>query len=363
MEKVIFVSDYPNFHQLGLWDEFIKNDVDFIFLATDHISEERKKMHYEELTRPYIKQSSDYSFDQLKEMLTSANSVILGHISDKRIYKACKKVKRIYFNNEHFLKKWKSTNFLVYLKRIYLLHFYLRKAEKFALCNSYYAGKEYHRFLLKKDHIFNFGYFPALDIKERSSINFNALFSGRCLDWKRPDLAIDGMNALIKLTNNKNRFVGEGPYLDESHKHAKKLGCESKIKWHNFLSHDELLKEMESNCIYLFTSNHQEGWGVVLNEALSRGNIVIANRKAGSTKTLIKDGVNGFIFNGTKRDLLKVITMVTKLENDKLLNISKEANKTISDLYNNKIAASRLFNLLSTGKTYESGPVSIWNAK
>lgn len=353
MQKVVFVSNYPNFHQLGLWDEFIKNDVDFLFLATEHISEERKAMHYEELSRPYIKYTDDLSLDELNKVLQSADEVIVGHIGDKRVYKALKNVKKIYFNNEHFIKEFKLTNFIVYLKRIYLLHFYLRKIDKYALCNSYYAGKEYRKFFLKRSHILKFGYFPELKIEERTEINHDVLFSGRCLDWKRPDLAINGFNSFINC-GGKATFVGEGPYLGKTHSISSKLGIKEKIIWKPFLTHEELMQEMQNNSFYLFTSNREEGWGVVLNEALSNGMIVVANKNAGATNILIEDGVNGFIFNGSKKDLFRVINRINKMDTKQLLKISHNASNCIQERFNNVIAANRLFKLLN-GASFEDG--------
>lgn len=356
----MFVSDYPNFHQLGLWDEFVKNEVDFLFLATDHISEERKSMHYEELTRDYIKQSSDFNFDHLKEILCGADSVILGHVADKRIYKASKGCKKIYFNNEHFLKKHKLSNILVYLKRIYLLHFYYRKSNKYALCNSYYAGKEYKSFFLKKTHIHNFGYFPKLDIVKKETFDNSVMFSARCLDWKMPLLALDGFKLFNQKLNSNLTYIGEGPFLNKTHTYAHDLNIFNNIEWKEFFPHDQLMNKMNDSTYYLFTSNHQEGWGVILNEALSKGMIVIANIKAGSTKLLVRNGYNGFTFNGSRKDLLKVIAKICLLSNEQLKEISNNATNSIKDIFNNVNASKNLYNLLINNKVAEEGPCSYW---
>ena len=47
---------------------------------------------------------------------------------------------------------------------------------------------------------------------------------------------------------------------------------------------------MEKSHIHLFTSNHLEGWGAVVNEAMNSGCAVVANREAGAVPYLIEHG-------------------------------------------------------------------------
>ena len=45
------------------------------------------------------------------------------------------------------------------------------------------------------------------------------------------------------------------------------------------------------------TSNQEEGWGVVVNEAMNSGCVVIGSNLAGSVPYLIENGKNGLIYN------------------------------------------------------------------
>ena len=53
---------------------------------------------------------------------------------------------------------------------------------------------------------------------------------------------------------------------------------------------------MRNHDIFIFTSDRQEGWGAVLNEAMDSGSTVVASDAIGSSPFLIKDGQNGFLF-------------------------------------------------------------------
>ena len=54
---------------------------------------------------------------------------------------------------------------------------------------------------------------------------------------------------------------------------------------------------MAKSDIFIFTSDKNEGWGVVLNEAMSSACAVVANKAIGSVPFLIKDGLNGFTYS------------------------------------------------------------------
>ena len=58
---------------------------------------------------------------------------------------------------------------------------------------------------------------------------------------------------------------------------------------------------MKKHHIYCLTSDKNEGWGAVLNEAMSSGCCPVSSIEAGATPYLVKDGVNGFSFDLKKK--------------------------------------------------------------
>lgn len=119
---------------------------------------------------------------------------------------------------------------------------------------------------------------------------------------------------------------------------------------------------MEKCHIHLFTSNHLEGWGAVLNEAMNSGCAVIANVEAGGAPFLIQNGKNGLIYDGTYGDFA---AKVRKLLEDKqeIKRLGKEAYKTIAQSWNAGHAAKELLRFcddMQRGRIIpaEEGPLS-----
>ena len=126
---------------------------------------------------------------------------------------------------------------------------------------------------------------------------------------------------------------------------------------------DKVRRRMEEANIFLFTSNMQEGWGAVLNEAMNSGCACIASHAIGSTGFLIEHEKNGFVYrDGDNDDLyVKVNKLIENKELREKININ--AYKTITELWNAEEAARRFLILcecLEKGKEtpFETGPCS-----
>ena len=102
---------------------------------------------------------------------------------------------------------------------------------------------------------------------------------------------------------------------------------------------------MEKAQIFLVTSDRNEGWGAVVNEAMNSCCSVIANHAAGAVPYLIQNGSNGFIYKDGDIDELfdKVIWLLTHESFRRQM--GKEAYLTIINQWNAKTAASRLLTL------------------
>lgn len=69
---------------------------------------------------------------------------------------------------------------------------------------------------------------------------------------------------------------------------------------------------MEKSSIYLFTSDYNEGWGAVLNEAMNSGCAVLANHAIGAVPFMMKDGLNGRVYqNGRLDEMYSLLRSMT----------------------------------------------------
>ena len=122
---------------------------------------------------------------------------------------------------------------------------------------------------------------------------------------------------------------------------------------------------MEKAGIFLFTSDRQEGWGAVLNEAMNSGCAVVASDAIGSVPYLVKDRENGLVYHsGSVDELLeKVIWLLDCPEQQRRL--GENACRTITELWNAQVAAERFIQLAQaildgdpSPELFQEGPCS-----
>ena len=83
---------------------------------------------------------------------------------------------------------------------------------------------------------------------------------------------------------------------------------EDVCKFHDPIAPAEVLAYMRRSDVYAFPSTRAEGWGVVANEALSEGCILVANRQVGAAPMLIRNGETGFMHeNGNVNQFVRII--------------------------------------------------------
>ena len=121
---------------------------------------------------------------------------------------------------------------------------------------------------------------------------------------------------------------------------------------------------MEQSEILLFTSDRNEGWGAVLNEAMNSGCVAIASHIIGSVPFLLKHKENGLIYqDGDENSLFDNIRWL--LDNpDERRRLGESAYITMVTEWNAEEASKRLVQLINelfdTGKTdlFTDGPCS-----
>lgn len=368
--RVIYVSNFLNFHQTVFWDEFIKNpDVDFVFLSTvDHSSERAKAV----LDRPYGAKSYSLSDIELKTLLHSSDVLIVGACNDKRIFRELPRYHGILFHNsEHYWKSYRSLLGLAKrIGRMFEIRRRYRKTPPFFLANSSRLRQEMVSWRILKQNrlVFRFGYYPPVNVltPKKWSEKKDFVFVGRILKWKRPEHSIAALDyvRVKKGIDFSLTFYGEGEYINKLKKSAARSPSSSNISFRGFISHDEVISAFNDAACFVFSSNKQEGWGAVLNEAMSCGVIVFASSEAGASKYLIQDGINGYLYRDIS-DLYQKIDLFFSLPAKEKQLISINAQKTISDLWNEKTASARLFAVLHSIRnnepfdSFSQGPLSI----
>ena len=374
--KVVFFSNYFNHYQRSLSDA-IYNIIgdDFCFIETEERDEKRVKLGWNFDNIPsYVKQSyvSANAMNECKDLILSADVAITGS-ADATLEKLRLETGKLTFKYSERLNKPMEGNWKKPLRTIKNFFKYHKYENLYLLCASAYVSYDFGKSGLFKNKAYKWGYFPALkkyeDVNELMSHKKTGsiVWAARLLDWKHPGILIDVAERLKNTGYNdfKINIVGSGELEDNIRTRVKEKHLETYVELCGAMSPEKVREYMENAQIFLFTSDFNEGWGCVLNEAMNSACAVVASHAAGSTPYLIHDHENGFIYKSGDLDELyeKVKTL---LDNRKMSDgFGKNAYETMLNTWNANVAAERflcmakkLLNKENVNKLYNEGPLS-----
>lgn len=218
-----------------------------------------------------------------------------------------------------------------------------------------FAAKDMRLLAGAKTSMWRWGYLTELPKSKKiknsqsSSDPLSILWLGRMVKLKRVDLLIETLASL----QNEGRYfkltlVGNGPERKKLEKLASKLLYENSYVFNDFIPSTEVLAFMSNFDIYVLPSNAYEGWGSVVNEAMSVGCAVIASDKTGAGATLIDSGVNGLLFkSGSKKSLYNALNEF--FTNPEMVDkFGTAGQRTIETEWNPESAAIKLFAFAQT---------------
>lgn len=366
---VVFFSNYLNHHQIPLCEAlYRKTQKEFRFVATSEMSDERKKLGYKSYDEePYLLDvnKSAENHELALKLGYEADIVIIGSAPDIYIEKRLADNKMTFRYSERFFRngKWRIIDPRVFLS-LYKHGIRYRNLNLYMLCASSYTAADCRFAYSYPQKTFKWGYFPA--VRRYGDFNnmvlqkepFSILWVGRFIKLKHPESTIRLARYLKKRQMNFSiTMIGSGPLVPEIEKQIQKYDLGGCIKIIGAMSTEDVRTYMESARIFLFTSDKCEGWGAVVNEAMNSGCIVIANRKIGSVPYLIRNGINGFWYNGTQRDLNNKVEK--QLSNPSVFDkIPFNAYNTIIQEWNAEIAADRLLVLAESLRKNKLSPFS-----
>lgn len=372
--KVVFVSNYFNHHQKPFCEEMYRRlGTNFTFISTTVMREERKRLGYSQNDTPeyvLLSYESEEKYNNALTLINDADVVIAGSAPNMMLLDRIRSGKLLVRYSEHLFKKEVS-----FLKKVYYSILF-RKKDLFRkgiymLCASAYTASDYESMGMYKKHTYKWGYFPDFreyDIDEllsRKKEN-TILWCGRFIDWKHPD---DAILLARKLRDEGYSFnlnmIGSGVMEAELKKIVDEFNLGNVVHFLGSMPPVQVRTYMEEAGIYLFTSDHQEGWGAVLNESMNSGCAVVASDAIGSVPYLLNDK-NGVTYeSGNIQMLYKKVKYLLNNPN-KQTSLGRHAYLTIESEWNPRIATDRLLTLLEhilykgiVPNLYKDGPCSI----
>lgn len=319
--KVAFYLNYLNHHQVAVTDAFYDLlGEDFSCICTQKPSPYELKGGDDYSTRAYCINATTCAehYEQALILARTADVCLFGAGSLEYAIERAKHNKRgLSFEiGERWLKKGLVNIFSPRLLRyLWYYHTLLKKKNLYKLCASAYAAEDQYKLLTFKDRCYKWGYFTVVDDLDIEILNktmssatdiVHIMWCARFLRWKHPEIPI---KLAARLREKGYKFVidmfGSGEELERMKVMAKKLGVTDVINFCGNKPNREILEEMRKHDMFLFTSDRNEGWGAVLNEAMANGCTAVGSDAIGAVPFLINDGVNGLIFESVNVDSLE----------------------------------------------------------
>ena len=338
----------------------------FRFVATEPVPNERLEMGYSNLeSAPYAVNSykDDASYQEAMRLGYESDVVIIGSAPDVFIEKRLAENKLTFRYSERFFKKFRWRFDPRAWRMRYKKDIRYRKKNLHMLCASAYTAPDCRFIFSYPNKTYKWGYFPVTETYESaehliSNKKKNSLlWVGRLIDWKHPEEAVFIAERLKKDgIDFELNIIGIGEMEQDLKELILSKELEQQVCLLGSMSPESVRNHMAQVDIYLFTSDRQEGWGAVLNEAMSSACAVVACREIGSVPFLITHGENGLIYD--KHGSNSLYHNVKSLIQDKQLRerLQKNAYDTIKNVWNADMATERLLRLIDCIQKGEQTP-------
>ena len=208
------------------------------------------------------------------------------------------------------------------------------------ICNIFFP------FRFKKIKEIRQSFIPWGDFVEKSKYDYFAqnktpelkvLYIGRLLKLKHID---DIIRAVKLLSNVKLLIVGNGP--DEIR--LKKI-ANNQISFHNAVSLDQVREVMRAHDVVVFASNAFDGWGAVVQEALSERVPVFGTYEAGASAAILPE--SQLFHCGDYKTLSEMLYKFQKNKENTNTNLPSDTYlSTLPSDYTPDGAAKRLLNII-----------------
>lgn len=374
--EICFLSNYINHHQIPLCSALVRlleqQGGKFSFIQTEPMEEERVRMGWDGNKIPPFVVRYYEEPEKCRQRINACDLLIFGGVDEESYIrdrlKAGKPILR-YCERMYKTGQWRAISPRG-LRRKYLDHTRYRRASVYVLCAGGYVADDFHLVGAYPDKMFCWGYFPetkhydvdklmeqkGYPVENASEKIPYLLWSGRMIDWKHPELALE----TAKFLKEKGLvfhldMIGGGAMEEEMKALCRAYGLEDRVSFPGFLSPEEVRARMEKADIYLFTSDRREGWGAVANESMNSGCAIVIDHMIGAAPYLIRQGENGLLYRDGDAKML--FQAAEKLAGDRELRrrLGRSAYETIAGEWNAENAAARLLKLADLLLSPEDG--------
>lgn len=267
-----------------------------------------------------------------------------------------------YFGSKVLIKvgekfyKTPSNGFVEALKRYLSCYYHYGRYERFKPLYfgiGHYVSEDLKKYHLFKGRSYRFAYFSSIRswIRE-SNLEYTSpiqlCWVGRLKKWKRPHLALEFCQQarMAGLDTRLTIYGDTSEEFDNLQRDIINLGLTNEVRLYVEPLHDKIYDELRAYHFCLATSDSSEGWGMTIEDAMSQGVPAIASRCSGASLELVKDHVNGFLFD-TEEDFPALIEKLRNLTNMEYRELSRNCIKYIRDDFSVSFATERVIEIIT----------------
>ena len=350
-----FVSNYINHHQIPLCDALYERlGRGFAFIQTMPMEAERVEMGWgvAENEIPYVMCLYEDEYECLKRIMES-DVVLFGWTGREDIVmprlqsgKTTLRVsERLYREGQ-----WKAVSPRGLIAK-YREHIRYRKENVCMLCAGAYAASDFHLIGAYPDKLFKWGYFTKLRTYGDGAFAamkpkegpLQIVWAGRFIPLKHPEYAVR-LGAALQKNGHAFRIhmLGGGEMEAALKQEIRREGLSESFVFYGYTGPEQVRDVMEKCHIHLFTSNHLEGWGAVVNEGMNSGCVEVVDARVGAAPFLIRHGENGLLYQSGSYDEMEALVFDLFENWEARRAMGRAAYETIRDMWNAEHAAAAL---------------------
>ena len=176
---------------------------------------------------------------------------------------------------------------------------------------------------------------------------------GRLIDWKHPEHCL---YIADRLRSDKIEYqfkiIGTGPLEGKLKDQCKMMHLEQNVEFIGSIDYRSVRDKLAHSNVFIFTSDYNEGWGAVLNEAMNAGCAVVVNEAIGSAPILVEHQARGYLYSNNDLESLYGYAKNLILNPELAHKMGIAAYDFIHDHYNSHVASQNLIDFFSGSPVY-----------
>lgn len=358
--KLVFYSVVLNHHQAPVADAFYQQlGDDYVFVETTNLGD-NKGATEDYSKRPYLLQAwkGESEYNKATELAQTAEVCVFSGVAALPFQKERMKRGLLSFDmSERWLKRGIMNMFSPAILKMWMAYIFggWNRKPLYKLCSGAYVAVDQYKLGTYRNKCYKWGYFTKVteyNAERPKTCDGNEgirmMWCARFIGWKHPEMPV---KLACKLKNEGYSFhldmYGDGPLRTKVQEMINSLDLSEYISLKGNVPNDDIQKAMSDSDIFLFTSDRQEGWGAVANEAMANRCCLVGADEIGAVPYLVRDGENGFVFKANSvGSLLEKVKML--LDNPSMIVcLSEKGYKDMVELWSPKNAAKSLLQLIN----------------